>query len=120
MSSFMVPAAELELLLFSWVCLPRPQRETHATQARAFGLIVIGTAGTEKGRELVLKEGAHHGRDTSNKDVLIFGLVFDHKSPDYMDKVKELVRYHQGVDIILEMLANVNLAKVHILLTRGL
>ena len=29
--------------------------------ARALGLTVLGTGGTEKGRELVLKEGAHHG-----------------------------------------------------------
>jgi len=65
--------------------------------ARAFGLTVIGTGGTEKGRELVLREGAHH--------------VLDHKSPDYMEKLKVLVKDNEGVDIILEMLANVNLSR---------
>eukprot|EP01087_Luapelamoeba_hula_P013536 TRINITY_DN3861_c0_g2_i1.p1 TRINITY_DN3861_c0_g2~~TRINITY_DN3861_c0_g2_i1.p1 ORF type:complete len:335 (-),score=74.94 TRINITY_DN3861_c0_g2_i1:9-1013(-) len=65
--------------------------------ARAHGLIVIGTASTEKGRELVLKEGAHY--------------VFDHKSEDYIPKVKEAAAKHGGIHIILEMLANVNLTK---------
>jgi len=65
--------------------------------ARARGLRVIGTASTEKGRELVLREGAHY--------------VFDHKSADYVEKIKELAKDNGGVDIILEMLANVNLSK---------
>jgi len=65
--------------------------------ARALGLRVIGSASTERGRELVLREGAHH--------------VFDHKSTDYVEKIKELTKDNGGVDIILEMLANVNLAK---------
>jgi NADPH2:quinone reductase len=36
--------------------------------------------------------------------------VLDHKSPDYLDQLKKLTD-DRGVDIILEMLANVNLAK---------
>ena len=47
--------------------IPQPYKcvvvnaESKIYQARALGLRVIGTASTEKGRELVLKEGAHHG-----------------------------------------------------------
>src|SRR5437016_3994807 len=67
-----------------------------ATQiARAQGLTVIGTAGTLKGRELVLKEGAHH--------------VLDHQTLNYLDNLKDLTG-GKGVNIILEMLANANLA----------
>jgi NADPH2:quinone reductase len=64
--------------------------------ARALGLIVIGTGGTDRGRALVLEQGAHH--------------VLDHSSPDYLSEVMKLTDGH-GVDLILEMLANVNLAK---------
>jgi NADPH2:quinone reductase len=71
---------------------------TAATQfARAFGLIVIGTGGTDPGRRLVRENGAHH--------------VLDHKSPDYLDELSKLTDGRGGVDIILEMLANVNLAR---------
>lgn len=63
--------------------------------ARAAGLTVIGTGGTERGRELVKANGAHH--------------VLDHKSGDYLDQLKQLTG-GRGVDVILEMLANVNLA----------
>jgi NADPH2:quinone reductase len=70
---------------------------TAATQlARAFGLIVFCTGGTDQGRQLVRENGAHH--------------VLDHKSPDYLDQLKQLTD-GRGVDIVLEMLANVNLAK---------
>ncbi len=62
--------------------------------ARAAGLTVIGTAGTDRGRELAQKEGAHH--------------VLDHGSPTYRDEVLKLTG-GKGVDVILEMLANVNL-----------
>lgn len=62
--------------------------------ARARGMIVIGTAGTDRGRELALREGAHH--------------VVDHRAAGYQDEVKELTG-GRGVDVILEMLANVNL-----------
>jgi NADPH2:quinone reductase len=66
---------------------------------------VIGTAGSERGRELVLKEGAHE--------------ALDHKSANYLDKVKELTG-GRGPDVILEMLANVNLANdLNLLALRG-
>ena len=62
--------------------------------ARAMGLIVLGTAGTDKGRELVKREGAHY--------------VFDHTKPGYREEILK-AGGGQGVDLILEMLANVNL-----------
>src|SRR5581483_7907399 len=64
--------------------------------ARAAGFTVIGTGGSERGRELVKENGAHH--------------VLDHKAADYLDQLMQLTE-GRGVDVILEMLANVNLAK---------
>lgn len=64
--------------------------------ARAAGLRVIGSGGTERGRDLVMKQGAHH--------------VLDHHAPDYIDELLKLTGGH-GVNVVLEMLANVNLAK---------
>jgi NADPH:quinone reductase len=63
--------------------------------ARTQGLTVIGTAGTQRGLELVKKEGAHH--------------VFDHTKAGYAEEIQK-VTGGKGVDVILEMLANVNLA----------
>jgi len=63
--------------------------------ARAHGLTVIGTGGTEEGKRLVREQGAHH--------------VFDHHAPDYLKEIVALTG-GRGVDLILEMLANVNLA----------
>ncbi len=62
--------------------------------ARARGLTVFGTAGTDRGRRLVLEQGAHH--------------VLDHTAPNYLKEVTDLTG-GRGPDIILEMLANVNL-----------
>jgi NADPH2:quinone reductase len=68
-----------------------------ATQlARAAGLTVVGTGGTDEGRKLVREQGAH--------------FVLDHHAPDYLDQLRELTN-GKGVDVILEMLANVNLGK---------
>lgn len=64
--------------------------------ARAFGLRVIGTAGSPQGLELVQAQGAHH--------------VLNHREADYLEKIGELT-CGAGVDLILEMLANVNLGK---------
>ncbi|HYP52682.1 MAG TPA: NADPH:quinone reductase [Pyrinomonadaceae bacterium] len=64
--------------------------------ARAAGLKVYGTGGTDEGRRLAADEGAHH--------------VLDHRAPDYLEQLMRLTEGH-GVDIILEMLANVNLDK---------
>jgi NADPH:quinone reductase len=62
--------------------------------ARAMGLKVLGTAGTPKGLELAKREGAHQ--------------VFDHRQAGYQEEILHATNY-RGVDIILEMLANVNL-----------
>ncbi|MFZ0636238.1 MAG: NADPH:quinone reductase [Candidatus Acidiferrales bacterium] len=73
--------------------------------ARAIGLIVLGTAGTEKGLELAKREGAHH--------------VFNHAQPGYLEQILKATG-GQGVDVILEMLANVNLAQdLKLLATHG-
>jgi NADPH2:quinone reductase len=64
--------------------------------ARAAGMRVIGTAGTEQGRRLVAEQGAHH--------------VLDHRSSGYLEQVLTLTN-GRGADVILEMLANVNLGK---------
>jgi NADPH2:quinone reductase len=64
--------------------------------ARAAGMRVIATGGTEKGRINVAEQGAHH--------------VLDHHAPDYLDSVLVLTGGN-GVNVVLEMLANVNLAK---------
>ncbi|MGA2498683.1 MAG: NADPH:quinone reductase [Tepidisphaeraceae bacterium] len=64
--------------------------------ARAAGCTVIGTAGTEPGRRLVREQGAHH--------------VLDHTAPDYLTQLMDLTA-GAGVNVIIEMLANVNLAK---------
>jgi NADPH2:quinone reductase len=64
--------------------------------ARKAGMRVIGTAGTEPGRELVLAQGAHH--------------VLNHREEGYLDNIQKQT-CGKGVDVILEMLANVNLDK---------
>ena len=63
--------------------------------ARAMGLKVLGTAGTPKGLELAKREGAHQ--------------VFDHRKADYQAEILQATG-NRGVDIVLEMLANVNLS----------
>jgi len=64
--------------------------------ARAAGMTVIGTAGSDKGREMVVQQGAHH--------------VLDHRAPGYLERLHALTG-GRGVDVVLEMLANVNLGK---------
>ena len=65
--------------------------------ARAAGLTVIGTGGTDKGRKLVAENGAHH--------------VLDHHAPDYLQQLLRLTD-NKGVEIVLEMAAHLNLGKV--------
>ena len=73
--------------------------------ARARGMTVIGTAGTARGRQLVLEQGAHH--------------VLDHTAPEYLKEVTDLTG-GRGPDVILEMLANVNLqADLGVVAMRG-
>jgi NADPH2:quinone reductase len=72
--------------------------------ARAAGLHVVGTGGTEEGRRLALEQGAHY--------------VLDHRAPDYLERLMELTG-GRGVDVVLEMLANVNLNKDLGVLAKG-
>jgi len=62
--------------------------------ARAAGMTVIATGGTDRGRSSVADQGAHH--------------VLDHHAPHYLDQIMALTG-GKGVNVILEMLANVNL-----------
>jgi NADPH2:quinone reductase len=72
--------------------------------ARAQGMTVIGTGGSERGRQVVTEQGAQH--------------VLDHHAPDYLHQVMEFTD-GRGVDVVLEMLANVNLGKDLTLVARG-
>jgi len=73
--------------------------------AKAAGLQIIGTAGSDEGRVVVLNEGAHH--------------VIDHRATGYLDQLMQLTN-GRGVDVIVEMLSNVNLAKdLTVLAPRG-
>ena len=63
--------------------------------AKRAGLKVIGSAGTARGLELISREGADH--------------AVDHTQPGYMQEVQRLTG-GTGPELILEMLANINLA----------
>jgi len=74
--------------------------------ARAMGMTVIGTAGSQRGLDLAKKEGAHY--------------VFDHTKPGYAEEITKVTPGGKGFDVILEMLANVNLATdLKLLATNG-
>jgi NADPH2:quinone reductase len=64
--------------------------------ARSAGLTIIATGGTQEGRRLLTEQGAHY--------------VLDHKAPNHLEETLTLTNGH-GVDVILEMLANVNLGR---------
>jgi NADPH2:quinone reductase len=73
--------------------------------ARARGLRVFGTAGSDEGLKLVREQGAHE--------------MFDHRVSEHFEQVMKATNGH-GVDVIVEMLANVNLGKdLNILAKRG-
>ena len=72
--------------------------------ASALGMTVVGTAGSSEGQSLVAAQGAQH--------------VLDHTNEGYLEQIKALTG-GKGVDVILEMLANVNLAKDLSLLTQN-
>src|SRR5688572_625058 len=63
--------------------------------ARAWGMRVIGTAGTDKGLSMVREQGA---------------TAINHHDPNYIEQIVAATD-GRGPDVILEMLANVNLAK---------
>jgi NADPH2:quinone reductase len=60
------------------------------------GLRVLATGGSEEGRSVLHHQGVH--------------TVFDHHDPKCPERIMEATGGH-GVDLILEMLANVNLGK---------
>jgi len=62
--------------------------------ARAAGLRVIASAGDDAGERLVVEQGAHH--------------AVNHTDPNHWGRVFALTG-GRGVDVLLEMLANVNL-----------
>ena len=62
--------------------------------ARSRGLRIIATAGTDKGLALVRDQGAHE--------------VLNHRDEGYIERIPSLTG-GRGADVILEMLANVNL-----------
>lgn len=62
--------------------------------ARAAGLVVFATAGTDAGRDLATAQGASQ--------------VFNHRAPDYAAQMLGATG-GRGFDVIIEMLANVNL-----------
>ena len=64
--------------------------------AKNQGLNVIGTASSDAGKQLIKEQGAD--------------FVFDHSTDNYLQEILEATE-NKGVDIILEMLANVNLVK---------
>jgi NADPH2:quinone reductase len=62
--------------------------------ARWRGLDVIGTAGTEEGLAVVREAGAH--------------FAVSHRAPLYLDQIRDATK-GKGPNLIIEMLANVNL-----------
>jgi NADPH:quinone reductase len=62
--------------------------------ARAMGMTVFGTAGTDKGLDIVKREGAQQ--------------AFNHRTAGYHEEIMK-ASGGKGVNVILEMLANVNL-----------
>lgn len=64
--------------------------------AKAYGLRVLGTAGTTEGEEAVKQAGASE--------------VFNHREDGYVQRILDTTGGH-GADVIVEMLANVSLAK---------
>lgn len=64
--------------------------------AHAYGLKVIATGGTQKGRALAFAQGAD--------------AVLDHTKIDYLNQVPELTD-GRGVDVVIEMAAHINLGK---------
>ncbi|HEX4415676.1 MAG TPA: NADPH:quinone reductase [Lacipirellulaceae bacterium] len=72
--------------------------------ARAHGLRVLGTAGSDDGIKHVRQQGAHE--------------AFDHRAPDHFEQIMKATGGH-GVDVIVELLANLNLGKDLTILAKG-
>src|SRR5439155_7642250 len=72
--------------------------------ARSRGLRVLGTAGSDKGQKLAHEQGAHE--------------IFDHRAPEHFEQIMKATG-GRGVDVIVELLANVNLGKDLTILAKG-
>ena len=64
--------------------------------AQHYGMRVFGTAGTAEGEEAVKKAGAH--------------FVFNHRREDYLDDIQR-ASGSNGIDVIIENAAHINLGK---------
>ena len=73
--------------------------------ARARGMLVLGTAGSEKGTEFVLQAGSHQ--------------CFNHHQDGYLDKIKAATEKRGGVDVIVENASHLNLGRDLTLLAKG-
>ncbi|PYL63966.1 MAG: NADPH:quinone reductase, partial [Verrucomicrobia bacterium] len=67
-------------------------------------LRVFGTAGSDEGLKLAREQGAHE--------------AFDHGAPDHFEQIMRATG-GRGVDVIVELLANVNLGKDLTILAKG-
>ena len=72
--------------------------------AYARDLRVFGTAGSDEGLKLAREQGAHE--------------VFDHRAHDHFEHIMQATS-GRGVDVIVELLANVNLGKDLTILANG-
>src|SRR5437867_5975054 len=72
--------------------------------ARSRGLRVFGTAGSDEGRKLAREQGAHE--------------TFDHRAPEHFEQIMKATG-GRGVDVIVELLANVNLGNDLTILANG-
>lgn len=64
--------------------------------ARAAGMTIIGTAGSDAGLNLIREHGAHH--------------ALNHHDEAHFAEITKLTK-GRGVDVVIEMLANVNLGR---------
>ncbi len=72
--------------------------------ARSCGMLVLGTAGTPEGIEIVKKAGAH--------------FAFNHRSTDYLEDIKKAIK-EKAIDVIVENASHINLGKDLTLLAKG-
>jgi NADPH:quinone reductase len=72
--------------------------------ARSRGLCVLATAGSDEGLKLACEQGAHE--------------VFDHRTHDHFEQIMRATS-GRGVDVIMELLANVNLGSDLTILAKG-
>jgi NADPH2:quinone reductase len=71
---------------------------------RVLAVYAFGTASSDEGRKLAREQGAHE--------------VFDHGAPDHFEQIMQATG-GRGVDVIVELLANVNLGKDLTILAKG-